>query len=1056
MDNAGIKFISASAGSGKTYSLTRELLRGIKEEIAPEGVVATTFTNKAANELIERVRFGLLSEGRWEEAQRILDGYIGTVNSVCGRILKDFALEAGLSPTMDVLPEGEARTAFDLAISPVISKYAVRLESAANRCGIEDWRKTVKAVIDQARANGIAAERLHECAASSWESFLNLLPGCYGEKDARVLDRSLWEAIDSATAELALSEDSTKKTQKVKDQLQDIRNRFGDAASLPWSEWVKLEKLDPAVKTNAIIEPVKAEASKHSTHPRFQSDLRELITSLFACAADSMRAFADYKKVHGLVDFVDQEMLAFDLLQKSRIRQRLSEELEILCVDEFQDTNPIQLALFVELAGIIGRSVWVGDQKQAIYGFRGTDSVLMDGVMEGLIEEKNVEILPNSYRSRPGLVEFTSELFAAAFSQVGIPEEKVRLTAKRPEEKGLQEGLQVWRLQAKNANQEAGAIAAGVKDLIAHSPEYRVHDRNAGLWRALRSGDIAVLCRTNRKCRAIAAALESCGIRAAIPRIGLLLQPECILAMAALRYLVDGGDSLAAAEIVHFSAGSHGAGRWFDEWVEEAEANPWKHHPLIVSLDAKRERMLHLTPCESLECAMDAVSADRRALAWFNAKTRLANLDRLRSFALEYENRCLTQRTAASAAGLITYMKELAKDGTDAQAEGRDDRSVEVLTYHGAKGLEWPFVILADLQSGERANAFGVRSCSPRRGFDAGKPLAGRSIRFWPWPYGRQKKIDWLDEALAKTREQEETVLSEKKELIRVLYVGMTRARDYMTLAVRDNGKNATAWLDELVDANGRGLIEIPLDPGFQQIRVGSGEFPATVFSFEPREESEKLEDAPVFTVDTGLVSTGSYPPALFYPSRATVAPGSDYVVVSRHKLGGRIALGSTSEIEVVGEVCHRFLAADKYESTRQERIETALRLLSRWKVDSFEAESLVGMSDRLKTFVDNHISFRSRWRREWPVRMKLGDQKLTGWVDLLMDSPEGFIVIDHKSFPGPFEQWESKALGYAPQLALYKKAVETATGRPVLKMMVHMPVIGWVFEIRSENSTGI
>ena len=175
MGNSGIKLLSASAGSGKTYSLAQELVYCLDRGFRPEGVVATTFTNKAASELVESVRLRLL-------AQRVFDGYMGTVNSVCGRLLQDFAIEAGLSPTLDVLPEGEDEVAFQISISPVIEQQAPTIDAVARRLGFEDWRGQVKRIIDLARSNGIAPDKLSESSAVSWDSIKNLLPKPLSEK----------------------------------------------------------------------------------------------------------------------------------------------------------------------------------------------------------------------------------------------------------------------------------------------------------------------------------------------------------------------------------------------------------------------------------------------------------------------------------------------------------------------------------------------------------------------------------------------------------------------------------------------------------------------------------------------------------------------------------------------------------------------------------------------------------------------------------------------------------------------------------------------------------
>src|SRR6185503_13415586 len=106
--------------------------------------------------------------------------------------------------------------------------------------------------------------------------------------------------------------------------------------------------------------------------------------------------------------------------------------------DEFQDTSPLQLAIFLRLADIAKRSVWVGDQKQAIFGFRGTDPALMDAAADAIPSDAEPETLGKSWRSRPELVHLTSDLFARGFASQGIPEARVRLEpANKDEPPGL-------------------------------------------------------------------------------------------------------------------------------------------------------------------------------------------------------------------------------------------------------------------------------------------------------------------------------------------------------------------------------------------------------------------------------------------------------------------------------------------------------------------------------------------------------------------------------------------------------------------------------------------
>src|SRR5262249_41705303 len=143
--------------------------------------------------------------------------------------------------------------------------------------------------------------------------------------------------------------------------------------------------------------------------------------------ARTLRAYEDYKRAWGAIDFTDQEVFALRLLERRDVRTRLDGEIDLVLIDEFQDTSPLQLAIFLRLAEVARRSVWVGDQKQSIFGFRGTDPALMDAAVEPVLAGREPEPLDRSWRSRPELVALTSEVFAQAFARDGFPASRVRL-----------------------------------------------------------------------------------------------------------------------------------------------------------------------------------------------------------------------------------------------------------------------------------------------------------------------------------------------------------------------------------------------------------------------------------------------------------------------------------------------------------------------------------------------------------------------------------------------------------------------------------------------------
>src|SRR5208282_1577089 len=180
------------------------------------------------------------------------------------------------------------------------------------------------------------------------------------------------------------------------------------------------------------VQPVAEVAALHAAHSRLQSDAQFYLQQIFNLAADSLAAYAERKRQLGAVDFADQERTLLDILDNPQVGETLRDELDLLMVDEFQDTSPIQLALFLKLARLAKHVVWVGDVKQAIYGFRGGDAALMAAVLNGLPALKGEkETLPDSWRSRPALVHFVNQIFGGVFE--GLTPTDVHLQPRRIE-----------------------------------------------------------------------------------------------------------------------------------------------------------------------------------------------------------------------------------------------------------------------------------------------------------------------------------------------------------------------------------------------------------------------------------------------------------------------------------------------------------------------------------------------------------------------------------------------------------------------------------------------
>jgi len=154
----------------------------------------------------------------------------------------------------------------------------------------------------------------------------------------------------------------------------------------------------------------------------------------------------------------------------------------------------------------------------------------------------------------------------------------------------------------------------------------------------------------------------------------------------------------------------------------------------------------------------------------------------------------------------------------------------------------------------------------------------------------------------------------------------------------------------------------------------------------------------------------------------------------------------------LLGEVFHRFLATDDSSLSHEQRLEMAKKLLINWGADGLGPEALLVAGDRLWNYIRDNYGPGRTCHREWPVHLRIGEQKLSGWIDLLIDAGKGYVVIDHKSFPGHLDQWPEKAKEYAPQLLAYRKAMEEATGRPVVETCIHMPILGVMLKLNLDE----
>jgi ATP-dependent exoDNAse (exonuclease V) beta subunit len=1046
-----IEFISAGAGSGKTYKLTETLAQALESGTArPHAILATTFTVKAATELRERARSWLLENGRIDLATAIGQARLGTVNSVCGQMLKRFCFELGLSPDQTVLGEGQSKRLLKATLAESMEADAqTELVRLTERFGIEqaDWSKTVEAVVKAALDNDIGPEELRVMGSQNADAMLTNWPApATGLDPTEALATALAEAHKGVAAyveqQQAVGAKVADNLLKGLEGLQKLDRLFREGRWC-WPDWIGAAGFDAGAKVRDIVAPVKSAAQVHESHPAFHAEVRQYLDQIFNLAADVLNAYEQAKKALGAVDFSDQEVLLLRALRtKPSVREVLAAELDLIMVDEFQDTSPLQLALFIELAKLAKKSVWVGDPKQAIYGFRGTDASLISGVLNAIKGWGGIlgKVLDTSRRSNESLVSLTNGLFISAFEPELTPEQ-VRL---QPLRKDIpdQPALLNWNFESSRNDSDYLCLGQAIRELLESGA--KVEDKDTKELRPIQAGDIGVLCRYNDQVEFAVTSLTHWGIPSASPRSGLLGTAEAIYVMACLRRMSDPTDTVATALVLTL-ADSTPIETWLADRLQHLatdEAKPYEWlttgdsaHKLIARLETLRPTLMALTPLEVLRLAAAESQVARLVGQWstspHESRNRMSNVEALVELGKTFEDECVAAKRPATVSGMLRWLDELASQEDDNRATSADN-AVSVLTYHGAKGLEWPVVVLTSLDAIARTSLWGVRARTVGD-FDPQQPLANRFVHCWLKSWGKrsQPQAALNAEASVTGQAMQAEALAENK---RLLYVGLTRARD-MNVAlsfVRRSGPGR-AWVGEIKGAAELlfGDSEIITTSEGKQLSRLSKSWNKDECSTEP--PAKAPEACHWFTTRPRVQAE----PLWHRPSSAS---GGAFTVVETDAVGVRLSLAGKPDMASLGTALHLCIArAGVLGGISPPDVEGILKT---WAVaGSVDKDAVCTQTSAFQAWIAK------RWP-DCPVYVEVpieadgpNGTRIRGRIDLLVELPDGWILVDHKSNPVGSARDDDLIALHGPQLESYGHALLSATGKPVSQRWLYFPV---------------
>jgi ATP-dependent exoDNAse (exonuclease V) beta subunit len=777
-DRGASSLLSANAGSGKTAVMAERFAEAVERDGAAVGaILAITFTEKAAGELRDRIRRRLEERGLEDEARAIDGAFIGTIHGFCSRVLRARPLAAGIDPRFAVLDEPGAQRlaerALDEALEAWVARYGPAALDVAAAYG-EQLRPLVVDAYHALRSRGEAHPRLPvppipgapdtAALAAAREEALRILGGA---KDGKAVQggRLALEACEAALAAAV------------------------EAVPLPHA-------LAPAeLKRNAAVlrEPGcddYREALSAYRQACIDHHAHGVLVAIDALLDRFGTAYAAAKAGRAAVDFADLELRASALLNSdAALRREWSERFALIMVDEFQDTNRVQLALLQALDR--DNLFTVGDELQAIYGFRHADVEIFRERRAALAPARRRRLTAN-FRSAEELLDVLNGAFAPVFGDALAP-----LVAGRPSAPA-DTSLRLF---------DPDPTVSGsppVELLVTDSRGWEAHEGRLGLaalssqvWRrsearlvahrlrqevdsGRRPGDVVVLVRATASLRLFEQALEEQGlptyvvggrgywsqeqVRDGLAYLSLLASPLdepalytvlaspfCGVSADAMVLLAEAGRAAGDGAWAALRAGAPGL----------AVLPPDEQDRLRVFGErfAAERAGMERQPIEALLAkAVEASGYDVAILARSDGDRRLANLRKLMRLARDYE-----RAEGRDLRGFLAYARAQdlreAREGEAAlESEGLD--AIRLMTIHRAKGLEFPVVCVADLGRGGGTSRPAVLvGADGRVGFRLATLGGGERVSAFAYD-------ELAQEATARDDAEER----------RLLYVAMTRA----------------------------------------------------------------------------------------------------------------------------------------------------------------------------------------------------------------------------------------------------------------------------------------
>lgn len=821
--------VSAGAGTGKTAVLVARFVHLVCSRLADVNQILTiTFTEKAAEEMKQRIAAEFHRLAMRKEKTAVETAYISTIHSFCARLIKENPFEAGVNPAFEVLDEMDRQRISGELSESLFAQGEQDFLELAEHYGDQFVREAIIAHMDLCRSLGRELAYVEELVGHP--SVLAEKAQAAADRRAEALLRKVQAEIDAMSTFDATGryEDKRQEILALRDRLSSVASFRGIAADLEalTSRPPSLPRTGPhqtaCQELKERFRRIKALLKDERAAVFFNREAEDALlrpkTSLLKGVLLFWGSYEERKKRDGVLDYEDLQLVARSLLRDvQELRRECRERFRYVLVDEFQDINGLQKELIDLLTS--GRNLFVvGDMRQSIYGFRNADVEIFADLVDVCQSQSAAYMhipLGDNFRSRHNLICFYNSFFSSlwkkerpgfqllqyarnAAQEAPHPSVEIILAApdslvpEHPESEtetaSAEDDQPAIGSQEEGAEElrrkEARAVVARLVALVRDAEAF-VWDKDTKQGRPLSYGDIAILCRSRASYPAYTEALEEFSVPyCAIGGQALYERQEIDDVVNLLRTIDNPFRDIPLVAVLRspFVGASEETLLCLRRHVESEFDSPYVMEALrrvdsISELDDpakdKLRRFLALfeelratkdsvPPHELVKQALEATPYQTRLLTSPGATQKMANVLKFLNILREY-----TAREAGGIGGFLQFYEVMRFYGPQEEAaplEMYSGNVVKLMTIHAAKGLEFPLVVVADM--------------SRFFNFDRGRFLVSREMEIAcePWEESAERSCG---RALVFAERKGKQLAEER----RLLYVAMTRARDYLILA---------------------------------------------------------------------------------------------------------------------------------------------------------------------------------------------------------------------------------------------------------------------------------